>query len=207
MWNYIGVAAWLLVVLYLIFIIWHIRARHLKMVVRGQKPGLTWLIDLIECGVLVLAVYSLVWAAWLRPIDYADSKVVAVKYDYHPLILQTGATRSYYVSVQSGNGTQPVRYFTYWTAGAKNQTNSRDADISDGTDPLTVKASVYPWHHSKLIKLDTAAEKAYVATMTAHYRKTFLNGLGMHVGHLAERFDLIRIPNETFLKVVPKQVE
>lgn len=207
MWNLIGAGAWLLLALYLAFMIWHIRTRHLRMLVKGQKPARTWLIDGLEVIIFALAAYALVWAAWLRPIDYADSKVVSVHYSYHPLILQTGAKRSYYVTVQSGNGKQPVRYFTYWTAGAKNKTNSRDADISQGSDPLTMTASAYPWHHAKLIKLDETAEKAYVATMTAHYQPTFLNGLGMHVGHLAERFDLIRIPNETFMKILPKQVE
>ncbi len=70
-----------------------------------------------------------------------------------------------------------------------------------------MKASMYPWHHKQLVKLDTTTEKAYVATMTAHFKPTFLNALGMHVGHLAERFDLIRIPNDTLMKIEPKQAD
>ena len=207
MWNWLGVIAWVLLAAYLGFIIWNIRSRHLKMVVTGKKPGPTWLVDLVEVVILVVAAYFMVWVSWLRPIDYADSRVVSVRYAYHPLILQTGATRSYYVTVASGNGKQPVRYYTYWTAGAKNQTNSRDADISLGSDPLTMKASMYPWDHKKLIALDGTTEKAYVATMTAHFKPTVLNGLGMHVGHVAERFDLIRIPIDTLMKIVPKQTD
>ena len=205
-WNLIGLIAWLALIAYLIFIIWHIRNRHLKMVVMFRKAhdGRTWLLDLLEVAVLIVAFCGLAWAAWLRPVDYADRDNIRVKYTYEKLMLRTDADRSYFVSVTSGNGTQPTRYYTYWTEGTKYQISSRNADVSDATDPLTVKASAYPWQDKKLKALEKEAEKAYVATYIGTYKPTFLNGLGLHVGRPAQRFALIRIPNDTFQKVVPK---
>lgn len=207
MWNLIGAGAWLLLLIYLVFVVMNVRSRHLKMVVMNKPRFGVVVIDVLESLVFVVALYGMAWVTWLRPIDYSSSAMVRVNYEYHPLILQSDGEKAYYATVASGNGKQPVRYFTYWTANTRNKTNSRQADISSGSQPLSVRASAYPWENKRLTKLDATTEKAFVATMTANYRKTFLNGLGMHVGHLAERFDLIRIPNDTMIKVLPLNAE
>mgnify|MGYP004466792159 CR=1 FL=1 len=205
-WNLIGLVAWVAVVAYLAFIIWNIRNRHLKMVVvfRKQHEGRTWLLDLIEVAVFLVALCGMAWVTWLRPLDYADTSTISVKYTYDKLMLRTDNDRSYFVSVTSGNGTQPTRYYTYWTEGTKYEISSRNADVSSATDALTVRASAYPWQNKKLAALEKQDEKAYVATYIGTYKPTFLNGLGMHVGHTAQRFSLIRIPNDTFQKVAAK---
>jgi hypothetical protein len=186
------------------FVIWNIRQRHLKMLVvlRKQHSVRTVLLDCLEVLVFALAFYGMAWVTWLRQADYADKAAIRVTYNYANLVLQTDSDRSYYVRVTSGNGKQPVRYYTYWTQGAKYQISSRNADVSDATDALTVRASAYPWSMKRLAKLEKTQEKAYVATYIGTYRPTFLNGLGLHVGRTAQRFSLIRIPNETFQKVV-----
>ncbi|WP_461224742.1 LVIS_2131 family protein [Lacticaseibacillus suihuaensis] len=207
MWNLIGVAAWVLVICYLIFIVLNIRHRHLRMLVlhRKNRAGLTLLVDLIEVVVLVAAVYGMSWVTWLRPVDYTDTASIRLHYTYHKLIIQPDATRSYYVTVKTGTGADAaaVRYYTYWTEGAKTEITSRNADIASATNALTLKASAYPWDTTALAALDRTAEKAWVASLRATYKSTFLNGLGMHIGHQAQRFDLIRVPNETVIKVLP----
>ncbi|WP_179396167.1 LVIS_2131 family protein [Lacticaseibacillus absianus] len=205
MWNLIGIIAWAGLLAYLIFVIVNIRSRHLRMLVRHQQARAwrTVLIDVLELLVLVAAAYGMVWVTWLRPVDYTDRAAVSVAYRYDKLIIQPDASQSYYVTVESGNGKTPTRYYTYWTAGAKNQVTSRNADLSTSTGPLSIKASGYPWDVQKLADLDRTAERAWVAVFTSTYKPTWLNGLGMHVGHSAGRFDLIRVPNETVVKVLP----
>ncbi|WP_390409060.1 LVIS_2131 family protein [Lacticaseibacillus jixiensis] len=205
-WNLIGLAAWVILLAYLVFVIINVRSRHLKMVVvyRRHHSLNTALIDCAEILVGVLAIYAMSWVTWLRPVDYADRSAISVKYTYDKLIMQTDANRSYFVSVTSGNGTKPTHYYTYWTEGTKYQISSRNADVSTATDPLTVRASAYPWDNKQLAKLEKIDEKAYVATYIGTYKPTVLNGLAMHVGHTAQRFSLIRIPNDTFQKVAGK---
>lgn len=205
LWNSIGLIAWVVLLAYLIFIIINIRQRHLKMVVQEHKTRSlkTTLIDIAEVIVLFVAVWGMVWVTWLRPVDFTDKSSVTIKHSYNNLVLKTGDTHSYFVSVRSGNGKNPIRYYTYWTEGARYQISSLNATIADGVDPLTMSASAYPWSKKTLTKMDKITEKAYVATMTATYKDTFLNGLGMHAGKTADHFSLIRIPNETFVQVNP----
>lgn len=205
-WNLIGLAAWVILLAYLVFVIINVRSRHLRMVVvyRRHHSLNTALIDCAEILVGLLAIYAMSWVTWLRPVDYADKSAISVKYTYDKLIMQTDADRSYFVSVTSGNGTKPTHYYTYWTEGTKYQISSRNADVSFNTDALTVRASAYPWDNKQLAKLEKVDEKAYVATYIGTYKPTVLNGLAMHVGHTAQRFSLIRIPNDTFQKVAGK---
>jgi len=209
LWNLIGLFAWLLIVIYLVFIVMNIRARHIKMIVSGnqKRSGQTVLLDIVEVVVLLAAIWGMAWVTWLRPVDYGNKQEISVKHRYANLVLQTGSDHSYYVTVHSGNGKDPVRYFTYWTEGAKYQITSRNATIADGPEPLTIAASAYPWSKKTLTKMDKITERAYVATFSGTYKPTFLNGLGMHVGHNAQRFSILRIPNETFVRIDPVKDE
>ncbi|MFD1433250.1 LVIS_2131 family protein [Lacticaseibacillus yichunensis] len=205
-WNLIGLGAWVLLAIYLIFVIFNIRNRHIKMVITRQTE---WrhrnhLLDTLEVIVLLAAIVGMGWVSFFRQVDYADEATVSRSYSYAPLVLQVNTNRSYYVTARSGNGNHPVKYFSYWREGAKYAITSRNATISDGTDPLNVQAAGYPWSLKKLKKLDKTEEKAWIATFTATYTPTFLNGLGMHVGHVAQRYSIIRIPNDTFLRVLPR---
>lgn len=202
-WNLIGVVAWIIVIAWLVFTVMNIRTRHLRMLVvaKRERSWRTTLTDCAEVVVLLLLAGGMSWVTWFARPNLTDASAVSVRYTYDKLVLQTDANRSYYVTVTSGNGTQPVRYYTYWTNGAKYQITSRNADVAASTDPLTVRASSLPWQEKQLTKWDKSSEKAYVATYIGTYRPTFWNGLGMHAGHVAQRFALIRIPNETFEKV------
>ena len=48
--------------------------------------------------------------------------------------------------------------------------------------------------------MDKKYQRAYVAIYTAFYKKNWQNGIGMHAGHLATRYYLIRVPDQSFIK-------
>ena len=113
-WNLIGLLAWVILIAYLIFIVWHIRQRHIKAIVKSGKQvrGSVVLIDIAEVLVFAIAAIGMVWVSWLRPIDYRDSRAVAISHSAEHLILQTGEDHSFYVRVQTGNGKNPTLYYT-----------------------------------------------------------------------------------------------
>ena len=49
-------------------------------------------------------------------------------------------------------------------------------------------------------KMDKKYQRAYVAIYTAKYKRNWQNGIGMHAGHLATRYYLIRVPDSSFIK-------
>ncbi|MFR6021092.1 MAG: LVIS_2131 family protein, partial [Lactobacillaceae bacterium] len=102
-WNLIGLLAWVILIAYLIFIVWHIRQRHIKAIVKSGKQvrGSVVLIDIAEVLVFAIAAIGMVWVSWLRPIDYRDSRAVAISHSAEHLILQTGEDHSFYVRVQT----------------------------------------------------------------------------------------------------------
>lgn len=108
------------------------------------------LIDIAEVLVFAIAAIGMVWVSWLRPIDYRDSRAVAISHSAEHLILQTGEDHSFYVRVQTGNGKNPTLYYTYWTNGAKYENTSHNAEVSAGTQPLTPRAAGYPWSKKDL---------------------------------------------------------
>ena len=81
-WNLIGLLAWVILIAYLIFIVWHIRQRHIKAIVKSGKQvrGSVVLIDIAEVLVFAIAAIGMVWVSWLRPIDYRDSRAVAISH-------------------------------------------------------------------------------------------------------------------------------
>ena len=52
----------------------------------------------------------------------------------------------------------------------------------------------------ELAKMDKKYQRAYVAIYTAKYKRNWQNGIGMHAGHLATRYYLIRVPDSSFIK-------
>jgi uncharacterized Tic20 family protein len=68
-WNLIGLLAWVILIAYLIFIVWHIRQRHIKAIVKSGKQvrGSVVLIDIAEVLVFAIAAIGMVWVSWLRP--------------------------------------------------------------------------------------------------------------------------------------------
>ncbi len=165
----------MILIAYRFFIIWHIRRRHIKAIVKSGRqvsPSVV-LVDLVEVAVLLLAVAGMVWVSWLRPIDYRDSHEVTISHSAQPLILQTGDEHSFYVRVRTGNGRSDFA-LDYWTEGAKYENTSHNAEVSSGSQPLTPRAAAYPWSKKELKKLDQSADRAYVATVSAQHKLVFL---------------------------------
>lgn len=204
-WNFIGIAAWVILLAYLIFICLNIRTRHIKnIVVHGKKrTGRTVLIDLAEVLVLLAVGFGLFYVAWLRPVDYTATNEVTVKHEYAPLVLQTDADPSYYVVVQAVNSKTPVKRYTYWADGTKIQVSSHNAILNYDAATLPVRAAGYPWSKKTLEKIEVQSDHAFAATVSAKYKNTFMNGLAMHAGKNADSFTIIRIPNEQLINVQP----
>ena len=201
-WNVLGILAWLIIVLYLVFIVQNIRSRHLVMIVRDRKrfEWKTILIDILEVAVLVLVAGYMLFLTFFTNPSLDDNKVISSEIDYQPLILTTGSKRSYYVTATSNNKTSSFQTYKFYSNGNSYTVPSNNATISDGKDPMTVRASAIPFSKKELLKADRHYQNAYVATYTATYKQNWLNGLGLHSGRQAAKYYLIRVPDRTFVK-------
>lgn len=201
-WNVVGIIAWILVILWLIFIINDIRRRHLKMiVVEKKKFSLSGsILDGIEIIVLLAAFSAMAYTNVFRHVDEQNTKQVVVSYDYEPLVIQTNGDLGYYVVKEPGkkSGTEK---FIFWVKDAKYKVNSRESIIIDSSDRLNTRVANHLWNEKKLKKADKDNQSAFVATMTSKYKNTFLNGLGMHAGKTKEQFRLIKVPDSNFINV------
>ena len=201
-WNILGILAWLILVLYLIFIVQNIRKRHLMMIVKDRKrfEWKTTLLDILE--VLVLrcgAIYMFSITLFYNP-DLENKQVLSSKIEYQPLILTAGNKRSYYVTARSDNKKAPVQTYTFYSNGNRVTVKSNYATISDGKNPMSVQAAAIPYSAKQLVQADGRYQSAYVATYTATYKKNWYNGLRMHAGKTAARYYLIRVPDRTFVR-------
>ena len=188
-WNILGILAWLILVLYLIFIVQNIRKRHLIMIVKDRKrfEWKTTLLDIFEVVVLLCgAVYMFSITLFYNP-NLENKQVLSSKIEYQPLILTAGNKRSYYVTAKSDNKKTPIQTYTFYSNGNRVTVTSNYATISDGKNPMSVQA-------------DARYQNAYVATYTATYKKNWQNGLRMHAGKTAARYYLIRVPDRTFVR-------
>ncbi|MBD5430768.1 LVIS_2131 family protein [Lactobacillus sp.] len=201
-WNVLGIVAWLLIVLYLVFIIQNIRSRHLVMIVRDRKrfDWKTILVDVLEIALLILAGGYMLFLTFFNNPSLDDKKVISSEIDYQPLILTTGNKRSYYVTAESNNTTSSVQTYKFYSNGNSYLVSSNNATVSDSKDPMSVEASAIPFSKKELLKADAHYQNAYVATYTATYKRTWFNGLGLHSGRQAAKYYLIRVPDRTFVK-------
>ena len=203
-WNIIGIFAWLVVVLYLVFIIQNIRKRHLLMIVRDRKR-FTWattIIDGIEIVVFLIAVVFMSILTFFNRPNLGNKDLISSKVEYEPLIMSTDNRTSYYVVATSSEKTAPRQNYKFYSNKDKIIVSSNYASISDGTYPMAVAAAAVPYSKKGLEKADTQYQKAFVAVYTATYKKNWYNGLGLHSGKIATKYYLIRVPDQTFVKRV-----
>lgn len=199
-WNCIGLIAWFILSVYLIFIVQNIRHRHIKMIVMSRRTfsWSTFLLDLLLVVIFLGGLSVMGYQTFLRHVDVTDQDLVRVKYSTTPLVLQTNGGNGYFVTVEQGEGKTPIQRYTYWTQGNKYQVKSIHASIATGEDPITIGARAYRFP-SKMIKNADKKYEAFAATVRATYRPTFWNGLGMRVGHNALDYTMIRVPSSVFV--------
>lgn len=202
-WNLFGVLMWLMALSLVYLMIRVIRTRHLKLEIISQEKGIkqfTVIRDAIDIVVMIILIGSLTAFTFFSPSDISDKTNVNVQYTFDTLILQPDDP-SYYVKTRLSTGKKPIQYFTYWTSGTKQETDSWHAAISDGKEPINIVAKQYQWPIKEIEKYEKTSEKAFVATMIARYRNTFWNGLKLKAGKVADEFYLIRVPNSSFVKI------
>ncbi|ANK60633.1 LVIS_2131 family protein [Loigolactobacillus backii] len=201
--NYIGIAFWLIVLIFIFFTFHNIRVRRLKRIVAGEK-GFYWPGFLLS-GLLIVIAFAGLWlasyATFFRNVDLTDKQEISLSYKYKPLVMSSINGRFYDVKVENGNGKQPTQYYTYWVDGARYQISSNNATIVSGAHPMNVSAGNYPWKHDELAKQEKKTERTFVATMTATYKSNFMNGLGIRAGRKATTFSMIRVPNSSVIYI------
>lgn len=201
-WNFLGIALWVITIIWLLFVIKDIRKRHIMMILKEHKrfSAKTMLIDLLEILVFVCAAGFLTYQLLFNPVSLADSKRIDSKVTYEPLILNVGQKNSYYVSVKQAKGNSTWQTYSMYVDGKKVVVESTNSVVSYDQNPLALQAQAIPFSKQALDKADAKYQKAYLASYTATYQNTWLNGLGLHAGNTAVRYYLIRVPNITFIK-------
>lgn len=200
--NLLGIAIWVILILYLVFTIQNIRKRHLRMIVQDRKrfEGKTLALDLVEIIVLLAAAVFMIKITFFDNPDLNDQQIISSSTEYRPLILTTGAHKSYYVTASSAKKTRPVQSYTFYSDGNKYAVSSRYATVVTDSKATTVNATMIPFSKRGLQKADDRYQRAFVAVYTATYRNNWRNGLGLHAGRLATRYYYLRVPDSTFVR-------
>lgn len=201
-WNIIGILIWVTIILYLVFIVQNIRQRRIKMIIKKHKH-FTWpnfLVNVVEVVVLLVAAGWMFNQTFMDNPDLEDANRITSSVKYEPLIMRTGSGNSSYVTIDSAKKKYGSQTYTFYRAGSKITTSSNYASIAYGNTALDVNAEKIPYVKKELTEMDKKYQRAYVAIYTAEYKQNLANGIGMHAGHLATRYYLIRVPDQSFIK-------
>lgn len=200
--NLLGIAVWVILILYLVFTIQNIRKRHLRMIVQDRKrfEGKTLAVDLVEIIVLLVAAVFMIKVTFFDNPDLSNKQAISSTTEYRPLILTTGTGKSYYVTASSAKKTRPVQSYTFYSDGNKYTVDSHYATVVTDSKTTTVNAAMIPFNKHSLQKADNRYQRAFVAVYTATYRNNWRNGLGLHAGRLATRYYYLRVPDATFVR-------
>lgn len=210
-WNWIGIIAWIVVLALVVWVFHNIRVRRIKMIVE-RKHTFEWRSFAITVGELIVSFGLLIGMGYVtfnHQVDLQDTRAVKVTYKYEPMVLQVGAdgASSYYMAVDRGTTKKPVHIYHYWVNGAKYTVSSNKATVVSSLKQVKIADAGIPWSQKALAKQDRAHERAYVVKMTATYQPSFINGLGIHVGHQAMTRWLIRVPAQSFINTTDIQTE
>ena len=203
-WNFVGIIAWIIVIALLIFVVFNIRNRHLKILVQ-KKTKITWttiLADFLEILVVILMVSGLLYTSLFTKVDLTDKNDVNVTYKYDPIIIQTTDDgQGYYVKIDKKESSSSTDVYQYWLNNSKYTISSRNATISDATLPFTVSGLRLDWPMKKINKYDSKYQYAYVITVHAKYKNNFINGLGLKANRFAMEYRVLRVPARSFINV------
>jgi len=201
-WNLVGMGIWLLVLIALVWMVHDMRVRRIQLIVK-EHHSFSWrnfTISTIELVAWLLVFGGMSYTTFFQNVNHLGDRVSQTT-RYEPLVINTGSSNgsAYYVSVNNSTGKKPVQTYTYLTEGEKYEVRSTDATVSDGKKAINLPASAYKWDTQKVTKYDQRHQKAWVGVIETTYKKSFVNGIGLHAGRLANRFTLIRIPDHSFM--------
>lgn len=201
-WNLLGILLWVLLLLYLVFVIQNIRERRIKMIIKDHKrfswPG--FLLSLAEIVLFFALALTLLHRNLFDNPDLRDPVRISSSIIYKPLIMMTGTGNSHYVTIKSPTRRLGQQTYTFYCAGAKETVSSNNGSVSYGKPSMDVFAEKIPYNRKKLKQMDQELQRAYVAIYIAKYRKNWRNGIGMHAGHTALKYYLIRVPDASFIR-------
>ncbi|WEV70682.1 LVIS_2131 family protein [Lactobacillus sp. ESL0785] len=201
-WNLLGVLLWVIIILYFVFVIQNIRKRRITMIIKKHQR-FSWpnfLVDIVEVILLLVSIVWLFDKTMLDNPDLEDTSKISSSVVYQPLVMNTGTGNSSYVTINSKKKKIGTQTYTYYRAGKKVQVSSGFATVTYGRNPLDLNAERIPYNVHELQKMDKKYQRAYVAIYTATYKKIWQNGIGMHAGHTAVNYYLIRIPDASFIR-------
>lgn len=205
-WNFLGIFVWAILVIYVFFIIHNIRQCHLKMIIQKRRKfdAKTTIIDVIEILIFILACSYMSVITFFDNPNFSNQQILTNKFEYQPLVLSTGATKSHYVTVTCRHNRKMKQSYRFFSEDQRITVKSNYASIAEGVDPFPVEAQIIPYNKKDLRAADDHYQKAYVAIYTATYKKNWQNGLGLHAGHVFIKYYLIRVPDRSFIKIIEK---
>lgn len=203
-WNWLGWLLWIGAIAFLIWVFHYIRVKQLMLIAKEKRRfdgGLfTRYVILLLLAIIWLG--TMAYFSWFRTVDVDDSSQVSIHTTYHPLVLGSVNKGYYYVKAnRSQGGKRAVVSYTYWTKNSRNTTNSKYGTVTVSDNYLSSAAGAYPWNKKELARLDSRSGHAFAAVMTIRYRNTLKNGLGVHVGHMADQYTLIRVPAANMVRM------
>lgn len=201
-WNLIGMALWLIVIIYGVWMFHDMRMRRIRLIIKTKK-GFSWHNFWISCGelaIFLVAFGAMSKVTFFQNVNELSNKKVDTAYSYQPLVLDSDGDQSYYVQVKNSGEKRPIQHYSYLVNGERYHVDSFSATLVTGKKNTNVQASAYKWNQKKLDYMDTRYQRAWVATVTTTYKKNFINGIGLHAGRQANRFELIRIPDNSFIQ-------
>lgn len=203
-WNWLGWLLWVGAIAFLIWVFHYIRVKQLMLIAKEKRrfDGGLFTRYVILLLVAIIWLGTMAYFSWFRTVDVDDSSQVSIHTTYHPLVLGSVNKGYYYVKAnRSQGGKRAVVSYTYWTKNSRNTTNSKYGTVAVSDNYLSSAAGAYPWNKKELARLDSRSGHAFAAVMTIRYRNTLKNGLGVHVGHMADQYTLIRVPAANMVRM------
>ncbi|WEV36764.1 LVIS_2131 family protein [Lactobacillus sp. ESL0677] len=201
-WNLLGILLWVVIILYFVFVVQNIRKRRITMIIKKHRrfSWLNFLLDILEVVVLLVGLGAMFTKTMLDNPDLEDTSEISSHIVYQPLVMDTGTGNSSYVTINSKKKKMGTQTYTFYRSGKRVKVSSDFATVAYGKNPLDLNAERVPYKVEQLKQMDKKYQKAYVAIYTATYKKIWQNGIGMHAGHNAMTYYLIRIPDASFIK-------
>lgn len=198
-WNIVGLLLWIALIVYAVFIIHNIAVRRSRIII-NEHYNFTFIHHLksfVQILILFVGIGFMFFQTFKTDVNTDN---VNITRSYQPLILDTNGNNSYYVRIKSGSNPNLNQSYHYLVKGKRLSVSSNDASVLVGTsNAVNVQKSAVKWNQHLADKLDSKYQRAWIVDAVATYKKSFWNGIGLHAGHQARRYTLIRVPDNSFI--------